>query len=75
MAKFIVNSTGDKAVRLANVISLRIKPIRKPDESVNYELSVLLKDIVGHVITFEVGETLEAIQAQAVTILEALEAE
>jgi len=76
MAKFIVNSTADQAVRADEVRNLEIdynaaiggdNPI-----AANYKLHVYFISM-GHSIVFEVDTTLEGIQGKAATVLAALE--
>jgi len=79
MAKFIVNSTGEKAVRLEKVTALIIKPVWTPNPPggpipSGYELRLRIADLADQYVEFETGPTIGAVQALAVPILAALEA-
>jgi hypothetical protein len=67
MAKFIVNTTGDKAIRKDSILSLSILGIEG-----GYYLQVKTSDRVLD-ITFETDTTLEGIQAKGAIIIASLE--
>ncbi len=78
MAKFVMNSTGTRAVRKEEVKLLAIDqmiigstPQGEPVYG-GYELKVVMLEMAPQ-ITFETGETLEAVQSLASPILTALE--
>ncbi len=79
MAKFVINSTNTKAIRKSDVVGVEIRSIDNSippvPPSISYELSLTMS--TGHFFTgtFETDTTLEGIQAKAITILSALEAE
>lgn len=78
MAKFIVNSIGDKAVRLSSVWAIEILPLYsgtqpEPGEIVGYQLQIRVTDPQSANIVFEYGPSIEAIQALAAPVIVALE--
>jgi len=78
MAKFIINSTQDKAARLANITHVVIRPVYSGDPLQGgavsgYELNLGLADVSEMVTSFETGATLGAVQALAAPIMAALE--
>ncbi len=79
MAKFLTNSTGIRAVRKELVRLLEIdrqiigSTVQGDPVYGDRELKVMISEIVMPQITFETGETLEAVQALATSILAALE--
>ncbi len=78
MAKFIINSTGDKALRKDKVQQLEIVqiPLNTNPETYKYNLSIKMEvaSYIGYLgIVFETDPTLEGISAKAATLLAALE--
>lgn len=74
MALFITNSTDDISVRKEWISRLEIQSVEEEGEVVSYKLMVSLSsDTWERSVLFETDETLEGIQAKAVTILTALE--
>lgn len=77
MAKFILNSTVTKAIRKDDVdlleINQQIAGSTEQGEPIysGYELTVWVGERNG--VSFETGETLEAVQALAASVIEALE--
>ncbi len=75
MAKFITNSTGDKAVRLSDISSLSVETIVVDVELPTvWGLLIKASNIQGEFVTFETGVTKEAVQTLAAPVMEALEA-
>ena len=78
MAKFVINSTGDMAVRKEQVkaLSINLDPATEGEtpRAVSYNLRVHFTQGTGFdPMIFEVDTTLQGIQSKAATILAALE--
>jgi len=76
MAKFVINSAGNKAIRAKMVSAIEIAertPVVGEDEQHIWLLTLFTEGYEQRMV-FEGGDTFEEVQGKAVTVLQNLEA-